>query len=105
MSFIGWMIFRFLLIASDVWSGAITQLEQIRKMLSSISKELPSTEASGPLGIFIPILATPIAQGTAESRSYLCSLRTSIKLCLACKQSDTGGRFLRPCLVQLRGPA
>lgn len=54
--------------ASEVWSRAITQLEEI-----SISKELPSTEASGLMGMFTPVLT----QGIAESRSYLCALRAN----------------------------
>lgn len=39
MSFIRSMIFKLLLIASEVWRRAPTPLEELRKKLSSLSKE------------------------------------------------------------------
>lgn len=57
------------------------------------------------MGMFISLLTSPTAQGNAQSRLFLHSLRASIKFCLACKQPDSGGRFLSPCLVQLTGEA
>lgn len=74
MSFIRWMIFRFLLIASEVWSGAITLLEELRKKLSSLSKELPSAEALALMGTFISLLTSPTARDNAEGRLFLRSL-------------------------------
>lgn len=93
MTFIRWMIFMFLLIASEIW---LEELEELQKELSSLSK-LPSAEALALTGTFISLLTSPTAWGNAESRPFLCSLTESIKFCLACKQPDTGGRYLSSC--------
>ena len=61
MSFIRWMVFRLLLIASEVWSRTKTLLEELRKKFSSLSKELPSTEALVLMGTFISLLTSPTA--------------------------------------------
>lgn len=60
VSFIRWMIFRFLLIASEVWRRAKTLLEELGKKLSSLSKELQSTEALALMDASIMLLPVPL---------------------------------------------
>ena len=59
MSFTRWMIFRLLLIASEVWSRTLTLLEELRIKLSSLPKELPSAQTLDLVGVFVSLKLAP----------------------------------------------
>lgn len=67
MSFTRWMIFRLLLITSEVWSRAITLLEELRKKLSGLPKELPSAQTLPLMGIFVSLKQVPLHRAVQKA--------------------------------------